>query len=209
MNYFEARRAANLFKEYKKLALIYWNALPPDRRDRFDVRRGAETPESLDSIRLREQINLRFPEVNSLAARLGVAMMWQSFPPPAVGGPVIPVNLLLSVIDQNMGHGRISEQRILDVIDRCIGTGELAKRRGLKRLLMPWYWVIDIPAVLVRIPFLILRTAGLPATVEENIISQVIKVILVVGILLSLGYLGIQVTGIQVTVSDLLKLLAK
>ena len=203
MNYFEARRAERLFREYRKLALEYWNARPPDERDFFDTL-SEKAPDSLESVRLREQINLLYPEVNDLAMNLGVSVVFQSYPAPAIGGPVLPVNVLLSVVDQEMGHKPIETQMILDMIDRCIGTAEVVKRRSLKRLLIPWYWLIDVPAIIVRFPFLILRNAGLPATVEESIVSQVIKAILVIVILAICAYFGI-----QIGVSDLLKLFGK
>ena len=203
MNYFEARRAERLFREYRKLALEYWNARPPDERDFFDTL-SEKAPESLESVRLREQINLLYPEVNDLAMNLGVSVVFQSYPAPAIGGPVLPVNVLLTVVDQEMGHKPIETQMILDMIDRCIGTAKVVKRRSLKRLLIPWYWLIDVPTIIVRFPFLILRNAGLPATVEENIVSQVIKAILVIVILAIGAYFGI-----QIGVSDLLKLFGK
>jgi len=203
MNYFEARRAERLFREYRTLALEYWNARPPDERDFFDTL-SEKAPESLESVRLREQINLLYPEVNDLAMNLGVSVVFQSYPAPAIGGPVLPVNVLLSVVDQEMGHKPIETQMILDMIDRCIGTAKVVKRRSLKRLLIPWYWLIDVPTIIVRFPFLILRNAGLPATVEENIVSQVIKAILVIVILAIGAYFGI-----QIGVSDLLKLFGK
>jgi len=203
MNYFEARRAERLFREYRKLALEYWNARPPDERDFFDTL-SEKAPESLESVRLREQINLLYPEVNDLAMNLGVSVVFQSYPAPAIGGPVLPVNVLLSVVDQEMGHKPIETQMILDMIDRCIGTAKVVKRRSLKRLLIPWYWLIDVPTIIVRFPFLILRNAGLPATVEESIVSQVIKAILVIVILAICAYFGI-----QIGVSDLLKLFGK
>jgi len=203
MNYFEARRAERLFREYRKLALEYWNARPPDERDFFDTL-SEKAPDSIESVRLREQINLLYPEVNDIAMRLGVSVVFKTYPAPAIGGPVIPVNVLLSVVDQEMGHKPIEKQMILDMIDRCIGTAEVVKRRSLKRLLIPWYWLIDVPAIIVRFPFLILRNAGLPATVEESIVSQVIKAILVIVILAICAYFGI-----QIGVSDLLKLFGK
>ena len=203
MNYFEARRAERLFREYRTLALEYWNARPPDERDFFDTL-SEKAPESLESVRLREQINLLYPEVNDLAMNLGVSVVFQSYPAPAIGGPVLPVNVLLSVVDQEMGHKPIETQMILDMIDRCIGTAKVVKRRSLKRLLIPWYWLIDVPTIIVRFPFLILRNAGLPATVEESIVSQVIKAILVIVILAIGAYFGI-----QIGVSDLLKLFGK
>ena len=204
ISYFEARRAETFFREYRDLSLSYWKAKPGDSRDRFSVVKKVDPPESAESRKLREEVNVRFPDAYSLATRLGVGVEWISYPPPAVGGPAVPVNLLLSVVDQEMGHGRISRQKILDVIDRCIGTAQLAKKRALKRLLLPWYWIIDIPALIVRIPFLILRATGLPSSVEENVISHVVKIVLVAGFLAVAGYFGI-----RVTLSDLLNLMGK
>src|SRR2546425_2496443 len=203
MNYFEARRAERLFREYRTLALEYWNARPPDERDFFDTL-SEKAPESIESVRLREQINLLYPEVNDIAMRLGVSVVFKTYPAPAIGGPVIPVNVLLSVVDQEMGHKPIEKQMILDMIDRCIGTAEVVKRRSLKRLLTPWYWLIDVPAIIVRFPFLILRNAGLQATVEERIVFQVFKPFLFIVILAICAYFGI-----QIAVSDLLKLFGK
>jgi hypothetical protein len=204
MDYFEAKRAERLFREYRSLALSYWRAKPQDSRDRLAVAHKVDPPESAESRGLREEINLHFPDVYNNATHLGVGVNWVSYPPPAVGGPAVPVNLLLSVVDQEMGHGRISRQKVLDVIDRCIGAAELAKRSALKRIFLPWYWVIDLPAVLIRVPFLILRRAGLPPSVEENIISHVIKVIFLIALMGAMAYFGY-----RMTVADAVKLLMK
>lgn len=190
MNYFLARQAERLFREYKALALEYWEAQPPDNRREWD---RTSRPESAESSRLRERINLMFPEVNSLAHELGVAgLTCYSYPAPAVGGPVLPVNLLLSVIDREMGHRTIEVARILDVIHRAIGSAEIVKRRALWRAVVPLYWPIDIVAFIIRIPFLILRKAGVPPKVEENIVSHIIKAILTAVIVALLAYLGLE-----------------
>ena len=153
---------------------------------------GARRAESGKSLALRQQINLLFPEVDVLAHELDVDVTWQSYPAPSVGGPIIPVNILLSVIDQNMGHGFLEETQVLDVIDRAIGTAETVKRRTFRRMMNPLCWPIDVSAFVIRIPFLILRKAGLPASVEENVISQVLKVLIVIGALSIAAYLGLQ-----------------
>ena len=188
MNYFRASEAEQLFCRFKELALQYWGAQPPDS-PRWN---GAKRAESEQSFALRQQINMLFPEVNNLAHELGIGITWQSYPMPAVGGPVIPVNMLLSVIDQDMGHGHIEKAQILDVIDRAIGTAELVKKRAFRRMVNPVFWPIDLAAFIVRIPFLILRKAGLPASVEENVISNIIKGLMTLAILLLTAYLGLE-----------------
>lgn len=203
MNYIEARRAEKLFREYKAFAIAYWKAKPDDDRDYLEVH-DREAPESDESRRLRERVNLLFPEVNHCAASLGIDVVVESYPAPAIGGPVIPVNLLLSVIDQEMGHGPVTRQRIMDQMNRCIGVAEATRRGQLRRLFMPWYWFIDVPAFFVRLPFRILRAAGLPKNIEDHIAAHVVKAVLVGTLLLLGGFLGI-----RMTVPDLLTLFKK
>ena len=65
-----------------------------------------------------------------------------------------------------------------------------------RRLLSPWWWIVDVPALIVRFPFLVLRAAGLPPKVEENIISEAIKgvlsVVLSVALAAMMAYLGLE-----------------
>jgi hypothetical protein len=192
MNYFEAWRAEQRFLKYKELAIQYWSIVPQDTRDRHSISEGVSNRETDQSFQLREQISQLFPEVNSYAQLLGIGIEARSYPAPAIGGPVLPVNILESVVDRRQGHVTLSKTLIIDKINECIGSAQSAKRQGFWRLVLPWYWVIDIPALLVRIPFLILREAGVPAKVEENIISYFIKVIGVILILAGMVYLGLE-----------------
>jgi hypothetical protein len=192
MNYFEARCAEAAFRKYKDLALEYWRVAPEDTRDRLDIRAGASNPETEESITLRATINQILPEVTTYAHRLGVGVIVHSYPAPVVGGPVLPLNLLGSVVDRRRGHGPISVGMILDKMDECIGAAAFMRRRAFWRLVVPVFWIVDVPAVVIRIPFLILRAAGVPAKVEENIVSQILKVVIVILLLLVMGYLGLE-----------------
>lgn len=117
------------------------------------------------------------PEVVYWVNRLGVDVKDQSFPAPAVGGPVIPFNLL-GVVDQDIGHTLVATNNVLDAIDRCIGAAEFVKGQLLARLVKPWCWLVDVPALIVGWPFVIMRKAGVPAKFVEGTSVQVIKVIL-------------------------------
>jgi hypothetical protein len=46
------------------------------------------------------------------------------------------------------------------MIDRCIGAADQARKDGLKRLVIPAYWLVDVPALTVRLPWLILEKGG-------------------------------------------------
>ena len=204
MNYFQAKRAERLLYVYKELALRYWQVQPEDMRDPWERREGVPQGESEESFKIRQQINLMFPEVNELARQAGAGVTYKSYPAPAVGGPILPVNMLASVVDQQMGHAPVSRREILDVIDRSIGAAGAIQKREFRRMLNPLMWPIEIAAFIVRIPFLILRKAGLPASVEENIVSQVIKTVMTLVLLLLAAYLGL-----EKYIGDVLKTLGK
>ncbi len=69
-------------------------------------------------------------------------------------------------------------QAALDAIDRCIGAADVARHRALLRLVIPIYWLVDVPALAVRWPWLIMNRAGLPAEIESNVVSYVLRVLL-------------------------------
>src|SRR5215469_3631734 len=173
--YFTARKAEKVFTKYKALVIGYWDAQPPDNRGWMG--RNAPAPEGQESIALREQIVSLYPEANSYANALGLSVTAHNYPPPAVGGPVIPVNLLYGAVDRDAGHSRLPKQTVLDTINRCLATATATRKRLLwSQLLNPVWWATETIAYVLRIPFVILRKAGLPASVEESVWGHVIKV---------------------------------
>lgn len=51
------------------------------------------------------------------------------------------------------------------------------QRRAFMRSVVPIYWLVDIPALVIRWPFLVLRAAGLPSAWEDTLAGQVFKVL--------------------------------
>lgn len=197
--YFQAAKAVKVFTEYKRLALAYWEAQPRDNRGWMG--RDLPRPENDESSRIREQIIHLYPEASASADEIGVNVIAQNFPPPNIGGgPVIPVNLLLGVVDQDQGYSHLSKQRVLDTVERFLAEATALKRRLLwRQLLNPIWWIIEIVAYVLRIPFLILQRAGVPKTVEESIWGHMVKVVVfVVMILIGLHY------GLNLSAKDLL-----
>jgi hypothetical protein len=72
MNYFEAKRADSLFREFKRLALDYWDAEEHHDGDRLG--------------RLREQLNTLLYSANTFATLLNASVTAQQLPPLAFGG---------------------------------------------------------------------------------------------------------------------------
>ena len=59
------------------------------------------------------------------------------------------------------------------------------KRRIGYRLIKPWCWLVDIPALIVAWPFRVMHRAGVPDSIVEGTVAQAVKTIL--ASLLSIG----------------------
>ncbi|MPZ18105.1 MAG: hypothetical protein GEV06_09360 [Luteitalea sp.] len=180
MTYFDARRAEELFRLYRQLALDYWAAVEPIERGPGSME-GPEAPthsETETSRPLRQEIMMLLPQVEYWADCLGVSVRGESHPPSEVRGPIIPFNFLACVTDQWVGYKCVSRDDVVDAVDRCIGAADFAKRAILARLLKPWCWLVDVPALLVGWPFHVMRKAGVPDAFVESTGAQIAKVIL-------------------------------
>ncbi len=189
MNYFEARRAERLFLEFRALVQRYWQNRPVDRRDGFAKARGEAQPERPESREFRVQIAARIPEIKLLANELGTHLIYQSYPAPMMGGgPVIPISIFDAIVNRDLGHKPLSEDVILDGINQCIGAAAAERRRAGWRLANPFNWFVSGAAYLLRIPFIVMREAGVPPKVEETIAAHAFKVLLAA--VFGLGILG-------------------
>ena len=140
------------------MALEYWSEKPNDSRGRIERHRGISAPQTEESRRLREEINHTYPGLQQYAEELGVAVSVTSYPAPAVGGPVIRSNLLGLVLDQYAGHSRVPREQVIDAINRCIGAAKAQRERLLwRQALNPFWYIVEMFAFLLRVPFLILR----------------------------------------------------
>ncbi len=184
--------APRFFRRFKELVEAYWEFKPPDPRDGWSIRDGKSAPESEESRPLREQINHLLPEAEALASELGVPIGGTILPDRISGVHPLDYSFFDAVLEPHVGATVIDRARIGDVIDRCIGTASRARKKAICRLLVPLYWIIDIPALLIRLPFTILRAAGLPPAIEEHIASQIVKVVMAIILSLVAGYLGVR-----------------
>jgi len=202
MNYFEAERNERLLRRFKKLALAYWGTKKTQQDEQEAEYHADPDPDAGGNPNLRRQLNEMQTEALQLGKRLGVNVILEWYPPPAVGGPVINTDIFSAAVDQSMiSYGRLPEQGIIDALDQCIGAASALRRKAAWRMVSPWWWVVDIPALILRVPFLILRQAGVSPKIEESIFSQVFKVLM---LLAAATYLGV-----RLSVTDLATLLGK
>ena len=131
-----------------------------------------------DSIPLRVQLNKLYPKVSVFAQNLGVSTQITSYPAPAIGGPIIPADLLNCVIDQQVGQSLVPKAAVVDAMDKCIGMAQsLQEHLFWKQAVNPLYYLIMAAGFVLRIPFLILEEAGLPNEVEKSVWGQIFKVL--------------------------------
>ena len=76
------------------------------------------------------------------------------------------------------GYSYLQRNEIEDTLDRCVGAAEFAKKRALARLLKPWCWLVDVPALIVAWSFLVMKKAGVPQKFIEGTGAQIAKVIM-------------------------------
>lgn len=193
-NYFQANEAVKVFTEYKRLTLAYWKAQPKDRRTWMT--RDLPAPQNEESRALREKLMHLYPEANTSAHRLGIAVTAQSFPAPMIGGPVLTVNLLYGAIDQDQGHSTLSTDMIMDNINNCLAAATAAKKKLFwHQLLNPVWWFVEIVAYILRIPFMILRRAGVSAKVEESIWGNIVKVLFFIALIMISIYWSLDISA--------------
>jgi len=188
MNYLQARWAEGRLRQFKALVHEYW---------------GAQKAGPQEASALRERMAVAASEARIAAALLEIDSTFTSFPAPMFAGsaPVLPISAFDLAMDRGLGHGVISRELLLNFLDDAITRARWRKKLLLIRLVSPWYWVIDAPALVLRVPFLVLRGAGLPASVEESVWAHIIKVAM-----LLLGAWAAMRFGLKVSASDIVGL---
>lgn len=197
MNYFRANKYVKLFEEFKILTHEYWSKLPEQHSDYMDM--PIKYEETNESFAIRAQIARLLPHIEEAASTLGISYIMKSYPPPAVGGVVVPVNVYESVIKPQIGWAVLDRKTIIDTLIQSISVAEAARRNALIHMLLPWNWIIDLCAFVIRVPFIILRRAGLPSQVEDNIISHALKIIAIIILISWLAYKGVSLAGVDVS----------
>ncbi|ATW24195.1 hypothetical protein [Candidatus Formimonas warabiya] len=126
-----------------------------------------------------------------IADAFGIPIHANSFPAPAVGGPVIPLNLFSAILNDTSYNG-IDKQVIIDAINQTIEACEIRVKQELWNLINPLYWVKTIFIFIIRIPFLLIKFSGFNVDkIEEHIFSKLFKVIelgVLIIILLKYGF---------------------
>jgi len=207
MNYFSLRGYLRLVKSFKEKVTDYWllehqlsdsgsfelssSGLMP--RGFMRVEPDEDAKKAYNRYKLiREKIAKDVNEVTSIAETMEVPSNLISYPAPAFGGVVTEQSLFHAILFDT-SHGRVPRLVIMDAINQVIGRCEHEGKKSLKRMINPLYWPFFLLKIVLRIPFILLRSAGFNIeTLESHLAARLVKTVLALLIILLLIYLGVE-----------------
>lgn len=149
----------------------------------------------------REQVVKDVLRVSKIAQQHGVPYMFQSYPAPAVGGPVISVNIFQAILTDT-SHVGFERRIIKDAIDQTIGACEDQLGIEVRRLLNPLYWVKELIVAIIRIPFLLIEASGFDTSkIEDHLFARLFKLLEIIALI----YIALYIIGF--TKEDLYQIL--
>ncbi len=170
MNYLEARRGEQLFRRYRTLAVDYY----------------AASDDPNEKAELRQRLDELYPAAVALAQQIDAEVRYGFPANSSMGG--VAGNSLMITEEQYF----VADDSRLSAIDRCIGGYAFRRAAAKRRLLSLWYWPIDLTGLVLRVPFLVLRAAGLPSAYEQTVWAQGFKVLVFLAMTVIATKLGIE-----------------
>lgn len=133
-----------------------------------------------------------------IARQFGIPIIFESYPAPAVGGPVIRQGMFSAIL-QDMSHGgQVTNQMIDDAMNQTIGECEAQVTREFWRLINPIYWIKEIIVLIIRIPFIIVQASGFDVSkIEDHFFAKAFKLFEVIAIIYILIRLGMEKESIK------------
>lgn len=132
---------------------------------------------------VRARVAKGMARVIEIAEKNGVSQVMISHPAPAVGGPIINVNIFRCIL-WDTSHGGIKQQHIYDALMETLAASQKAARKFLLNALNPFYWLYRLLVFVIRIPFLLLSASGFSmAKIEDHLIARLFKSAEVIAIL--------------------------
>lgn len=171
MIYFNTKKNKQTVEAFLLLVEEFWNV-----ERKIEVRK----PHNSDLERyqeLRESIARKIPSIINISSSLGVSAILNSYPPVAIGGPVIQVNIYESIL-QDDSHGHITEQRKRDTLNNLIGELEIKIDFEYWKVINPFFWLGLLLTKVLRIPFWLMSKTGFEISkLEDHFLGKIFKLI--------------------------------
>lgn len=133
-----------------------------------------------------------------IGSRFRVPIIFESYPAPAVGGPVMRLKVFSAILKDMSHGGLITEQAIYDALNQTIGECEASVSIEKRRLINPIYWIKELIVAIIRIPFMLIEASGFDVSkVEDHLLGRIFKAFEIGIILYVLIKLGFEKEAIQ------------
>jgi hypothetical protein len=164
------------------------------RRELKDaVKSVASTNDPTGYQAVRQRLAVGMSRAVRIGRELGIPAELRSYPPPAIGGPVIDVNVFEATLN-DPSWGGVDRQHTVDTLNRAVGA--CAERVRVERLhaLNPAWWLWSLVSFVLRIPFILLSATGLRVGRFESsvggIVVKVVEAVAIAFVLVKLGLSG-------------------
>ena len=174
LNPFKVYKALRIFQEYEKTLKAYWQLKEQASKSRTN--KNSILQNNIEE--QREKLSRLIPYAEYYEEYLNLTLTISQCPPPSIGGPVIQYSPFRWSLASESDIIGVSKPFIMDYIVTAVEAAKIRYKESIKNIINPFCWIIYISSQIIRIPFLILRQAGVSPRIEENIVSQIVKVIL-------------------------------
>src|SRR5579872_1297309 len=146
-------------------------------------------------LQLRKELAQMIPSIRRIAHSVGVNTVRESYPVLAVGGPIIPVDIFESVLEDH-GYVSTTNNTRFDCVDKIVGILKEAKSAAFFQMLNH----LCLLSFILKVPFLIIKQTGFNVDKIENALwGKLFKLLftffLIYG-LLRLGFSREQLLGV-------------
>jgi hypothetical protein len=139
---------------------------------------------------LRTQITMEVERAKRIADKLGMPTIVTSWPAPAIGGPVMRINVFDALL-VDYSYRNVTEQMIIDALNKTLAATIEAVQIERRHLWNPFYWLLEVFKFIIRIPFMLIQLSGFNVDkVEDHFISKAFKLAELAGIFYLLYRLG-------------------
>ena len=195
MSYFQAKSDLKFMKEFRQDVLELWQIESTAAKNltsgysskaEFQSKLQVEATKIEGYQAARERVAKKILRAARIGAKSRVPTIFTSYPAPAVGGPVLELNLFSAILKDTSHGGLVDNQTIFDAISETLGECESKVKSEFLKLINPLYWIKEIIELILRIPFMIIEATGFDiGKVEDHLISKLFKFLE----LLAIGYL--------------------
>jgi hypothetical protein len=140
---------------------------------------------------VRQRLAVGMSRAVRVGHQLGIPTDLQSYPAPAIGGPIIPVNVFEATLNDPSHGSGLDKQLIIDTLNRTLGEADEKVRDERRHALNPAWWLWSLASFILRIPFILISATGLRVAKFEagagGIILKVVEAVAIAYVLVKLG----------------------